>query len=536
MEGDSPEAEFVDPALIGHADHAYENDHGDDALARRLQVATSTSAFPQMTSAMPYATSNHAPDGYVPLDNSLYGAPHAPMYPAPDQNAYAYPSQGPGDESVEQPLRPFKRRAAAADDADAEGDEEDIAMSKAPKAKKSRLTAAGFRSSDLAEAATGPSASKARNEAQRQFEREKERKAMERAKAEGRFIQFQAALRGKKRIVTLRIPGPQLAQILARQTARAALHASEDMPSAEPEIAQSDVQDHADDDILLRSDIPVKKLKPSNRALYEKAVKDGAIITSVTKKARVPIEKDETYGYRERVRLPNGKRVQALSTTTTQKSKRKIPSKLYEEVDVGSSDDEHADDDLEDADFGSRARSVNKDKDRRVTFSAINETPAEDLGQRDRRSLPGYLQARHEEDGDSDLPDELLDDRRSYSKPKSKSRTATSSKTAGKRPSMRPAHVPITTTTADLDHDNNEENLDDDTDIDSFVARAANGNFGDVVSASPAAPISSASTSKPKPRGRPRNKPSRTLGPKTAAAPARPATSQREPQVISDGE
>jgi hypothetical protein len=538
MEGDSPQTDFVDPALIGHADNAYENNDGDDALARRLQVATSTD--PQMASTVPYATSNHAPDGYVPLDNAVYGAPHAPMYPGPDQtSSYAYPSQGQGLEDViEQPLRPFKRRAAAADDADAEGDEKDIAMSKAPKAKKPRLIAAGFRSSDLAEAVTGPSASKARNEAQRQFEREKERKALERAKAEGRFIHFQAKLRGKKRIVTLRLPGQQLATILAQRTAQAALNSTEDLPDVEADNAHSDVLNNADDDVLLRSDIPVKKPKPSNRALYEKAVKDGAIITSVTKKARVPIEKDDTYSYRERVRLPNGKRVSALSTTTTQKGKRKVASKLYEEVDVGSSDDEQAGEDPEDADFGSRARPVNKDKDRRITFSAINGAPTENNAQRDRRSLRGYLQTRHEEDGDSDLPNELPDERRSAGKKsKSKSHTATSSKTAGKRPSMRPAaHVPITASTMDLDHDNDAGDIDDDTDIDSFVARAANGNFGDEVDAGPAGPPLFTETAKPKPRGRPRNKPSKTLGSKTTAAAPKSATSQREPQVISDGE
>jgi hypothetical protein len=408
-------------------------------------------------------------------------------------------------------------------------------MSKAPKAKKPRLIAAGFRSSDLAEAATGPSASKARNEAQRQFEREKERKALERAKAEGRFIHFQAKLRGKKRIVILRLPGQQLATMVAQRTAQAALNATEDLPDAEADNAHSDVLDN-DDDVLLRSDIPVKKPKPSNRALYEKAIKDGAIITSVTKKARVPIEKDDTYSYRERVRLPNGKRVSAVSTSTTQKGKRKVASKLYEEVDVGSSDDEQAEEDSEDADFGSRARPVNKDKDRRVTFSAINETSTEANAPRDRRSLPGYLQTRHEEDGDSDLPSELPDERRSVGKKsKSKSHTAASSKTAGKRPSMRPAaHVPITAPTTDLEHDNDNDagDIDDDTNIDSFVARAANGNFGDEDNAGP----SFTETAKPKPRGRPRNKPSKTLGSKTTAAAPKPATSQREPQVISDGE
>jgi hypothetical protein len=539
MEGESPQDEFVDPALVGNAGHAYENDDGDDALARRLQNATS---FPQMASTVPYATLNHAPDGYVPLENAVYGAPHAPMYPAPDQTLYAYPSQGQGLEDMnsgERPLRPFKRSAAAADDADAEGDEEDIAMSKAPKAKKPRLTAAGFRSSDLAEAATGPSASKARNEAQRQFEREKERKALERAKAEGRFIQFQAALRGKKRIVTLRLPGSQLAQILAQRTAQAALTASEDVADAEGEISQLDVLDNVDDDVLLRSDIPVKKPKPSNRTLYEKAVKDGAIITSVTKKARVPVEKDDTYSYRERIRLPNGKRVSALSTTTTQKSRRRGPSKLYEEVDVGSSDDEQAGEDPEDVDLGSRARTATKDKDRRVTFSAINGTPADDNGQRDRRSLPGYLQTRHDEDGDSDLPDELPDDYRSVSN-KSKSKPnvhiATASKTAGKRPSMRPANVSITTSTADFEHDNDGEDVDDDEDIDSFVARAASGNFGDEQIASLAGPASSTATSKSKPRGRPRKKPSRTIGPKPTVVASKSTTLQHEPQVISDGE
>jgi hypothetical protein len=456
------------------------------------------------------------------------------MYPAPEQNSYNYLSQG---MDAEQPtIRPFKRRAA--EDADADGDEEDIAMQKAPKAKKSRLAAAGFRSSDLAEAATGPSASKAKNEAQRQFEREKERKALDKAKAEGRFIQFSAALRGKKRIVKLRIPGHQLAQVLVQQTARAALNIGANVPDPEPEKPPADLVDNADDDdVLLRSDIPVKKPKPSGQSLYEKAVQSGAIITSVTKKARVPVEKDDSYSYRERVRLPNGKRVTAMSTTTVQKSKRRGPAKIYEEVDVGSSDDEQSGDDPEDADFGSRARATNKDN-RRVAFSAINQVSAEDSARKERLSLPGNLHAagQREEDDNSELPDELPDDNLAGShRPKPPLHTATSSKTAGKRPSMRPAHFPIATSTAATDDDDDDdENLDNDTDIDSFVARAASGQFGDETM--PTSFNGASSTSKP--RGRPRNKPSKTLGPKSSAsskAKAPPATFQHETQVISDG-
>ncbi|KAF1820259.1 uncharacterized protein K489DRAFT_324364 [Dissoconium aciculare CBS 342.82] len=520
MEGDSPQDDFVDPALGGNVNGYADNDDGDDALARRLQVATSN--YPQMPSTGPYATSHQAPNGYVPLGGAELGAPHAPMYPAPEQNSYNYLSQS---MDAEQPtVRPSKRRAA--EDADADGDEEDIAMQKAPKAKKPRLAAAGFRSSDLAEAATGPSASKAKNEAQRQFEREKERKALDKAKAEGRFIQFSAALRGKKRIVKLRVPGHQLAQVLAQQTARAALNIGANVPDPEPEKPPADLGDNADDnDVLLKSDIPVKKPKPSGQSLYEKAVQSGAIITSVTKKARVPVEKDDSYSYRERVRLPSGKRVTAMSTTTVQKSKRRGPAKIYEEVDVGSSDDEQSRDDPDDADFGS------------LTFSAINQVSAEDSARKARHSLPGNLHAagQREEDDNSELPDELPGDNLASShRPKPPLHTATSSKTAGKRPSMRPAHVPIATSTADIDSDDDDENLDGDTDIDSFVARAASGQFGDETMPTSFNGASSAS----KPRGRPRNKPSKTLGPKSSAsfkAKAPPATFQHETQVISDG-
>jgi hypothetical protein len=446
------------------------------------------------------------------------------MYPAPEQFSYNYPSQG--MDAERQTIRPFKRRAA--EDADANGDEEDIAIQKAPKAKKPRLAAAGFRSSDLAEAATGPSASKAKNEAQRQFEREKERKALDKAKAEGRFIQFSAALRGKKRIVKLRVPGDQLAQIMARQTARAALNIGANVPDPELENSQADLVDNDDDDdVLLRSDIPVKKPKPSGRSLYEKAVQSGAIITSVTKKARVPVEKDDSYSYRERVRLPNGKRVTAMSTTTVQKSKRRGPAKIYEEVDVGSSDDEQAGDDPEDADFRNRARATSK-TNRRVTFSAINQMPAEDSARMERRSFPGSLHDQREEDDNSELPDELPNDNITSShRPKPPLHTATRSKTAGKRPSMRPAYVPIATSTPDI-------NPDDDTDIDSFVARAASGQFEDETMS----PSFNGASLVSKPRGRPRNKPSKTLGPKGSASSkvkAPSATFQHEPQVISDG-
>ncbi|EME84300.1 uncharacterized protein MYCFIDRAFT_202970 [Pseudocercospora fijiensis CIRAD86] len=469
-----------------------------------------------------------APDGYAPLSSagySGYGAPPANMYGDPSgDNFYVYPGYNRDASDPAEPngeaLRPFGKRRRSRKNAE-EDDEEDIAMSKAPKQKKPRLAAAGFRSYDLAEEAVGPQASKAKNEAQRQFEKEKERKALDKAKAEGRFIMLQAAIKGKKRVVRLSIPGNRLAQVIAQQAAKAAMAAAANGDAdAEHEdedgVLQSAHADHYDEDeedaegLLLKSDIAPKKRASD---VYEQKLRDGLVITGNTKKALVPVEKDESYGYVYRERLPNGKRVaRHLGTDGQPKERRKKATKHnrnYEEIDIGSDDDDFEND---------------------SSFVAINSATS-----RGRRSLPGYLQNRHADD-DPDAPSELPEDHRDrpyqpsrQNRPKAKasrlsdaadaqlqqeSEAASAENTpakksahrpsfGGKQPSMRPHNVdnPISV----------EDDGDDSDDADGVIDAVANGSSGN----DNGTLVTNGSGSRPTSSGRPRGRPSKADSAKT---------------------
>ncbi|KAK3064794.1 hypothetical protein LTR53_018371, partial [Teratosphaeriaceae sp. CCFEE 6253] len=252
-------------------------------------------------------------------------------------STYAYPgyarpsSVTPVDDAEDSGLRPFRKR-----DREDDEDFDDINMTKHPKAKKPRMSGAGFKSSDLADPTTAPNA---KSEAQRQFEKAKERKALDKAKLEGRFIMLQAKLRGKKRIVSLPVPSARLHQLVAQQHAKAALTAGEEA-DAEHEVVEGAAQARQDEgttDALLKSDIAPRKVV-DEKAKYYKRVADGLILTSTTKKALIPVEKDDSYGYVPRERLPGGKRV------VVSEGKRKgRPSRQsnveYEEVDIGSEDE-----------------------------------------------------------------------------------------------------------------------------------------------------------------------------------------------------
>lgn len=506
----------IDPALGGgpistgsrHQDYSMSGalpDGDEEAnLARRLQMVNNSLPGPAAMAAGAPVDANGVPEGYTAAGYAGYSAPAAQVYPDPDGgNDYAYPGQRDASDgqdeddmqaSVKKNGKKRRRNRKVGEDDD---NDEDIAMQRAPKQKKPRLAAAGFRSYDLAEEAVGPSASKAKNEAQRQFEKEKEKKALEKAKAEGRFIMLQAQIKGKKRIVKMRIPGNRLAQVIAQQAAQAAMAAANDEDAdAEHEVVDGQPEEEEDDQdaLLLKSDIAPKK---SAAQRYEQRLRDGIILSGGAKKALVPVEKDENYGYTFREKLPNGQRVRRdlnsqPQTLAGKKQKRKsLRRTVYEEVDIGSEDDE--------------------DFENESSFVAVNSAPSS----KNRRSLPGYLQNRHEED-EEDAPAALPDDYRdrpsktSYANRPKKAklsaadrqlqqetadaasasntpqRSAPSSKKSGrpvgrpsfggKGPAMRPSNanelIEIEWNGESSDED------DDDADAATAITAAANGNLG----------------------------------------------------------
>ncbi|KAK5116618.1 hypothetical protein LTR62_007292 [Meristemomyces frigidus] len=363
----SPEHEaHVDPALEEGESGRRDDEDEDAYLMRRLQEANST--LPPPDAMVAGAPADSRADGYAPV------APPADMYPQPGQDSsYTYPgyarpsSVEPMEGDTVGGVRPFMKRSRDNDD-----DDDDITMQKQARSKKPRMSGAGFRSSDLADPAAAP---KARTEAQRQFEREKERKALDKAKTDGRFIMLQAKLRGKKRVVKMSIPGARLAQLLAQQAAKAALDAAH-QADAEHEVEEGAVDNERDTNVgaglLLTSDIaPKKNIDAKNH--FKQREERGLIVTGKTRKALIPVEKDDNYGYMPRERLAGGKRVQV-----TEKRRNKKSDRVYEEVDIGS-DEEFEED-----------------------SARMNTQPATSM--REKRNLSTYLQSRA---GDRDVPDEL---------------------------------------------------------------------------------------------------------------------------------
>lgn len=368
----------IDPALTGGVP---ENDADSDAyFARRLQQANN----PEIASATNNgAPAQSAPDGYSAVQTAGYVAPHAQMYGGVDENDATYyldPYLRPGsvepmndgdDPSFADDLNKRKRDSE-------EGDDDDIAMTKGKRSKKPRLTGAGFKSVDLAD----PAPSMSKNDVQRQFGKEKERKAVEKAKADGRFIIMQAALKKKKRIVKLPVSSQGLREILAaRQAVQAAEMAAAALAAENTNghTAADEAPQQGDDQPILTTDILKSDIAPrrNEKAYHKRREEEGHVITSKTKKALIPVEKDDNYGYRSMEKRP-------ANTAASKRPGRKAASTHvdYEEVDVGS--------DLEEETFAV------------PQASSTSRTSK-------RRSIPTYLRNRHDED-DQEMRDTPPDD------------------------------------------------------------------------------------------------------------------------------
>jgi hypothetical protein len=486
----------LDPALGGNAKET-EMDDSDAYFARRLQQADVSVPSPAAMLAGAPVSSVPALEGYSAVSTAGYMPPPAHMYGHIDEDGHTnYPdpyrpgSVEPMNHGEDPSTTDFNKRKRTSD----EDDHEDISMSKGKKSKKPRLSAAGFRSVDLAE--DGPAPPK--NQVQRQFEKEKERKALEKAKTEGRFIMMQAALKGKKRIVKFSVPGHRLNQILAAKAiqaaelAQAALAAvggnvalgnsaaGTNAPNSQHRTAaaiaaQSNGNGTTMD--LLTSDIaPKKDPKEVSRELYQQRKDEGYLVTSKTKKALIPVEKDDNYGYRSME-----KKLKFPSTAAAKRPGRKSASNHveYEEVDIGSDLDE-------------------EDEPERNSNNAGR-----------RRGIPTYLKDRH--NGEEDLPDYLPDDfrDRQWDHKRTVARKSGASESnglepapspadqarplAGKRPSMRPA-------AASSPHDEDDDadaNSAESGDEDAVAASTQSSGHATPVGAATAQPPSWVSANKP---------------------------------------
>lgn len=266
-----PDDSFLDPEL-----------RDDSNLAQRLTQFNQALPSPEaMVRGARVDQNGNVPDGYIPAQTAGFNPPG--LNGTLDEDSYLYPDpdevdhtpvdmfdDAPTDPNAVRPFvkkgrmpfgegDPSKRKRKRASEADA-----DSAI-RMEKPKKRRVTG-----DQMAEVL----AARSTNEASRQYQGIKERKALEEAKRKGRFFAVNAALRGKKKIVRLRVPGPQLAGILARPPA-----GNRRVTFAETAREESEDESMGD---LLRSDVQPKtaqqvksKPKPRKKRAGESDVEDA---------------------------------------------------------------------------------------------------------------------------------------------------------------------------------------------------------------------------------------------------------------------
>ncbi|TKA79145.1 hypothetical protein B0A49_01327 [Cryomyces minteri] len=186
-----------------------------------------------------------------------------------------------------------------------------------------------------------------RSGATKQFLKEKERKVLEEAKKQGRFIAVSAALRGRKRLVKLRINGAKLAELIATQAVQGAAKAF-----------GADGTGDASSNVLVQSDVVPP---PTTTAASKPAVAKSKAF----KVSRYRVEDDEDFDTRRK-----------RNSGVDGKKKAKP---VYEEVDIESEEDKEAQDAQENV-VTSTSRSGN-------------------------RRVPSYIACKHQDD--ADLPTEL---------------------------------------------------------------------------------------------------------------------------------
>ncbi|KAK4990004.1 hypothetical protein LTR66_006913 [Elasticomyces elasticus] len=432
----------IDPALQGDGD----SDSG--LLAPLIQANRSLQPpNPNLRGARPSynATSGEniqnyeVPNGYLPATTAGYVAPSAHMYDA-DGDAhladYQYPDPteqnlgGPGDEDADfdpskSQLQPLHRNPKSLKRPRQSDPDESIDMKPHPKSARPRVFDAG------ANALTN---SRPRNEATKQFEKEKERKALEEARKNGRFMAVRAALTGKKKLVKLKINGAKLAQFMAQQTAR---HAMMDGGlGSDGADDQEDDKEEAEGDrvVLLTSDVVHEKAKgpakPKSRAEKE----NGNVL-------RIPLERDEDFGAR-------------ADRTERRKKKAEID---YEEVDVGSEEE--------------------------AAVSGATPPATNGAAAGGKRRVSSYIARKHQ--NDEDLPDELPDNYRDSRRrmPVTEKEMAARRKTmpaktttAGERSTLRPAGASVVVVDDDrhgeddeMDAEDNDEDTAEPTNFPSFA-------------------------------------------------------------------
>lgn len=389
----SPDESMIDPQLM---------DPTPQATRTKGKFATSVLPPPEamLKGAKPNASSNgHRPTvgppaGYAPATTSGFAAPRARMYPDVEDNSYAYPDPRGEDDEDEGylPISSLLSGSAPRNKRNQEAfeDDDDKIYMEGSRTKRRRV------SEDPTSASYKP-----RNEATKQFEKEKERKALDEARKAGRFIAAQAALRGKKRIVRLHISGPRLAQLLAQQAAKSFQPVSE-TPEVDQEVPPENV--------LVRSDIAPK----------EKAKKKAP---QHPNRMKIRVERDDDY---------------SMTRAAHPERRKRTANADYEEVDVESDFDSGEDD--RDGVYSGRRPENGK------------------------RRVSSYIQKKHIDDPDlpDELPENYKDSRsRMEGRAPNRPGPAIHARIAAAAASRHPRALPQLDGTDDHDDDDASDSADD---------------------------------------------------------------------------
>lgn len=360
----------IDPALRGAEDTVFQRPNARAGL----NLAALLNRDNQDTT--------HSHDGYQPAQQHGYVAPSAVMFNAPDAEGDEEEDFGSYPDVNEEGARSKKRKRAS------DGD-----VIKRLPVKKRR-----------------PEDRESLPASTKQYRKEQDRKALEQARKAGRFIQMHAVLRGKSRLVKLKIGRENMLRIAEEQAAKEA-------------------ETHND---LLKSDI----------APPETATRQAADASNKSKTVRVRVEPDQVFDPRHRRRDRN--RSSMASTETSRPKKRRSQ---YEEFDIES--DVYSDDDDVQAD-------------------GIAATGT------DRKERKSAWQSKRQEEGDEDVPAMLPNDYKDRGRDRirksvggASNNTTPASKAAGARkfPTTRaPPTAPVVSMKASKDPITIEDASGDDDD------------------------------------------------------------------------
>jgi JmjC domain, hydroxylase/Zinc-finger domain of monoamine-oxidase A repressor R1 len=252
------------PAEVGHPAIQYEpiDPNLDPALVGGDTVLQNGSANPTLYDPAPHwnAVNNDDP---MMLDPAMSGQHRNSLYPDPmeETNGFVAPTTvmfQPPDQQLDDGSVPF-----VAETTNKRKRQSDVQPIKLVTSKKRKVAG------ENADAEDSRSKPAALTKASKQYQAEQEKKRLEEAIKQGRYVQIYGAIRGKSKVVKVRIDGDKLAAIVARSRAKAKAKASAGLAQRATASAQAPTGETS---ALLRSDLAPPKQRGPVRPQAQKAL------------------------------------------------------------------------------------------------------------------------------------------------------------------------------------------------------------------------------------------------------------------------